>query len=70
MGQELFPPLLALMHWGDRHLAGQDGPPRLVEHAGCGGPVAERLTCTSCGQILTPRQVRTRPGPALTGRGG
>lgn len=70
MGQELFMPLLALMHWGDRHLAGEEGPPRLAEHAGCGGLVAEQLACTGCGQTVSPGQVRTRPGPALTGRDG
>lgn len=65
-GLELFTPLLGLLHWGDRHLADEHGPPRLVEHAGCGGPVAQQLTCTDCGQTLAPGQVHTRPGPALT----
>ena len=68
-GQQLSTTLLALMHWGDRHLAGADGPPRLIEHAGCGGPVVEQLACTDCGQTLTPAQLRTRPGPALAGLG-
>ncbi len=66
-GQQLSTALLALMHWGDRHLAGEDGPPRLVEHAGCGGSVVEQLACSACGQTLTPEQLRTRPGPAFAG---
>lgn len=68
MGEELFLPLLALMHWGDRHLAGDVGPPRLVEHSGCGGSVVEELVCSGCGRKVTPGQVHTRPGPALTAR--
>ncbi|MQA86070.1 MAG: transcriptional regulator [Streptosporangiales bacterium] len=68
MGEELFLPLLALMYWGDRHLAGEAGPPRVVEHAGCGGVVVERLTCSACGETVPSGQVRTRPGPALAKR--
>jgi len=67
-GSELLVVLLGLMHWGDRHLAGEAGPPRLVEHRNCGGAVAEQLACTACGQPLTPDQVITRPGPGLRAR--
>ncbi|WP_214366042.1 winged helix-turn-helix transcriptional regulator [Pseudonocardia sp. H11422] len=66
-GQELSVPLLALMHWGDRHLAGADGPPRLTAHAGCGGPVVEQVACTGCGQAVAPHEVTTRLRSAVTG---
>src|SRR6266487_1622811 len=49
----------------DRLLAGRAGPPRLAEHRDCGGAVVEQLTCTSCGQALTPGEITTRPGPGL-----
>jgi len=62
-GSELAVVLFALMHWGDRHLAGPAGPPVVTEHRDCGGPVVEQLTCTACGQALTPDQVATRTGP-------
>jgi DNA-binding HxlR family transcriptional regulator len=61
-GRELSVPLLALMHWGDRHLA-PDGPPRLAEHTGCGGPVKEQFVCEECGAVLSTREIHTRPGP-------
>ena len=64
-GRELMMAIFALMHWGDRHLAGRAGPPRLAEHRDCGGAVVEQLTCTSCGQALTPGEITTRPGPGL-----
>ena len=67
-GSELLVVLLGLMHWGDRHLAGKAGPPRLVEHRDCGGAVVEQLACSSCGQTVTPDQVTTRPGPGLPAR--
>src|SRR6266498_3568892 len=37
-GMELYPVLIALLQWGDRHLAGEDGPPVEVQHAACGHP--------------------------------
>jgi DNA-binding HxlR family transcriptional regulator len=65
---DLVAAVLALMHWGDRHAAGPDGPPRIAAHAGCGGDVREQLVCAECGQALGPEAVQMLPGPALTGR--
>jgi len=64
-GRELRPALIALMHWGDRHLA-PAGPPRIVVHAGCGGPVEQRLVCGDCGAALGPDDITSRPGPGAT----
>jgi len=66
-GMELATAVVALMTWGDRHLAGPEGPPRLVEHPGCGGKVSARLVCQTCGQMLDA--VTTRPGPGARSRG-
>jgi len=60
-GMEPGVPLLALMQWGDRHLA-PEGPPRLAEHAGCAGRVTVQAVCDECGEVLAPSDVRTRPG--------
>src|SRR5262249_54517940 len=38
-GRGLAVPVLALMQWGDAHLAGPAGPPRLARHTGCDGAV-------------------------------
>ncbi|HZD70985.1 MAG TPA: helix-turn-helix domain-containing protein [Actinomycetes bacterium] len=65
-GQELSTAVLALMHWGDRYLAGPAGPPRLTEHTGCGGSVVERHVCSRCGRVLEAGEVAVLPGPALT----
>jgi DNA-binding HxlR family transcriptional regulator len=64
-GRELATPILALMHWGDRHLAGEHGPPRLVRHATCGGDVTEQHVCASCGPIHGAELV-IEPGPGLS----
>lgn len=61
MGRELRVPLIALMRWGDRHLA-PDGPPVIVEHRGCSGEVSAQLVCSGCG-ALTPGETHARSGP-------
>lgn len=62
-GLELWPAIVALMQWGDRHLAGEGGPPLLLEHRGCGGRMTDKRTCERCGAELGPRDVRAFPGP-------
>jgi DNA-binding HxlR family transcriptional regulator len=57
MGLDLWPAIVALMRFGDRYLAGEDGPPMRLEHRGCGGAVSERGTCEACGEELTAREV-------------
>jgi hypothetical protein len=45
--------LIALMNWGDQHLAGPSGPPVQLRHADCGAEVALELRCAA-GHELTP----------------
>jgi DNA-binding HxlR family transcriptional regulator len=61
-GVELWPATMALMKWGDRHLA-PDGPPTRVLHKDCGGELDERLHCDRCGAELGPGDVHAAPGP-------
>jgi DNA-binding HxlR family transcriptional regulator len=62
-GLDLWPVVVSLLAWGDRHAA-PDGPPVLLEHRDCGGRVNDRRICDSCGALLEPRDVRARRGPA------
>ena len=62
MGLDLWPITLALMEFGDKHLADEDGPPRIVEHRGCGGRVTASRVCDACGAEVTVREVRALPG--------
>jgi DNA-binding HxlR family transcriptional regulator len=62
-GLDLWPALMALMHWGDRYSSGPDGPPLLVVHKGCGGEVSDRGICGTCGEVLTARDAKAVPGP-------
>ena len=58
-GLDLWPVLIAMLGWGDRHLAGPEGPPMTVVHKGdCGGPVSDRGICGRCGRQLGAREAR------------
>nr|WP_204262236.1 helix-turn-helix domain-containing protein [Blastococcus saxobsidens] len=60
-GRDLYPTLVALMQWGDRHLA--DGPPPLaLVHADCGAPVRVALVCDDGHEVAGPRDVRPHAG--------
>jgi DNA-binding HxlR family transcriptional regulator len=61
-GRGLGVPVLALMQWGDAHLAGPAGPPRVARHAGCTGDLRIGATCQHCGQAAEQR-VELVPGP-------
>jgi DNA-binding HxlR family transcriptional regulator len=61
-GVELWPTMMTLLMWGDRHYA-PGGAPVIVGHRGCDGTLTRQFTCTSCGADLEPTDVEPRPGP-------
>ncbi len=64
-GLDLWPALVSLLAWGDRHSPTAGGPPMLIVHKECGGGVSDRGTCESCGKVLHARDARPVPGPGL-----
>ena len=51
-GADLWPVLVALLQWGDRHaIAGER--PMILCHRGCGGELDDRRRCTVCGADVT-----------------
>lgn len=65
-GWDLFPVLIALGQWGDKHLADRRRRRWQVRHAACGHQVEAVVRCPHDGAVLTPRD--TEGGPARTGR--
>ena len=63
MGIDLWPVVVSLLSWGDKHLA-PDGPAVIIEHRDCGGRVNDHRICETCGALLGPRDVKARRGPA------
>jgi DNA-binding HxlR family transcriptional regulator len=64
-GRDLFPAIVALMRWGDTHLAGPEGPPIVLRHNTCGELADPRLTCQHCGEEIGVRDVTPEPGPGF-----
>jgi DNA-binding HxlR family transcriptional regulator len=63
-GRDLYPVIVTLMHWGDRHLAGADGPPLVLEHQ-CGHRLETRLVCEACGEPVRADSTRPAGAPRL-----
>lgn len=70
-GRALTPVLAHLLWWGDTYYPEPAGPPRLLQHHGCRGPVQSHFRCSDCGTDLYPGDISTVPGPgAPTSRPG
>jgi hypothetical protein len=59
-GLDLYPAILALVHWGDRHYASKDGPPVIQTHRQCGHDFRSVMTCSECGTPVSARDVTVR----------
>ena len=60
-GEELIPPILALLAWGDRYPSAASGPPALIVHKG--HLARARVSCEVCGETLHARDLVVRAGP-------
>jgi DNA-binding HxlR family transcriptional regulator len=76
-GRDFYPVLAAMAAWGDRWLAGDEGPPVLFHHKPCGHDMTAKVVCSECGEAIQVRDVRVRtadgtpmhgPRPASAGR--
>jgi DNA-binding HxlR family transcriptional regulator len=61
-GRDLWPVLTTMRQWGDKYAA-PAGPPLELVHKGCGEITHAELTCSQCGEPLSPKDVRAVPGP-------
>ena len=61
-GRDLWPVLTAMRQWGDKYAA-PTGPPLQLVHKSCGKVSQAVLTCSACGERLTPRDVQAVAGP-------
>ncbi len=67
-GRDIYPALLALVNWGDRHMSGAEGAPIRHVHRSCGQPMQGVLVCSDCGEPLEARDVTLEEAPALKGQ--
>lgn len=67
-GHDLRPTLIALLEWGDKYLADQQGPSVVVRHrpsdgGACGQQVKVVLECAAGHTHVPPQAVYRAPGP-------
>jgi DNA-binding HxlR family transcriptional regulator len=62
-GLDLYPVLVALMEWGDRHALGSAGPQVMLRHRDCGEPLRLQLSCQAGHILESAREVTPVPGP-------
>ncbi|KJK41979.1 HxlR family transcriptional regulator [Lentzea aerocolonigenes] len=62
-GSELVDLLMVMVGWGDKHLAGEAGPPVLYRHHACGEISSVELSCANCGKPMHANDVDVLAGP-------
>lgn len=62
-GLDLYPIVMAIVHWGDTHMVDERGRPLLHEHARCGKTFDPVMVCSECLQPLNPKEVHVHAGP-------
>jgi DNA-binding HxlR family transcriptional regulator len=62
MGLDLHPVLMAIVHWGDVHMAPDGRRPLLHRHKPCGHLFDPVMVCSECAAPLEAREVTVEPG--------
>ncbi|MCW3000136.1 MAG: transcriptional regulator [Solirubrobacterales bacterium] len=64
-GRDLYPIVVTLMQWGDKHAAGPAGAPVELVHEDCGRRTKPQLVCDGCGGPVHALNVHPARGPGL-----
>ena len=67
-GSDFFGVLAAISGWGDRWLAGKEGPPVTYHHDSCGQDAGAAVVCVACGEPLRAVDTSMRIGPGYPKR--
>ncbi len=62
-GNDMYRPMTVILRWGDRWLAGPDGPPLLLVHKKCGRQTYADIACSHCSETIETTSVSYKPGP-------
>ncbi|MFJ9736939.1 winged helix-turn-helix transcriptional regulator [Streptomyces sp. NPDC101166] len=68
MGRDFFPVLAAMSHWGDRWLAGREGPPVALHHDTCDHDAHAEVVCSACREPMRADDTSVRMGPGYPER--
>ncbi len=69
-GLDLYPVLMAIVHWGDVHMADERGRPLLHQHKLCGRFFDPGMVCSECREPLQAKEVSVHPGPGARATSG
>lgn len=61
-GFELYPVVLSIVQWGDKHMADERGAPIVRRHEKCGNIVQGKMVCSDCGEELDAREITVEVG--------
>jgi len=64
-GFELYPVVLSIVQWGDKHMADERGAPIVRRHEKCGNIVQGKMLCSDCGEELDARELTVEIGPGF-----
>ncbi len=62
-GRDLYPVIVALMEWGNKHTGLLHGAPVELRHRSCGEITHAQMTCSACGEVIDPREMEPVRGP-------
>jgi DNA-binding HxlR family transcriptional regulator len=65
-GRDVFPIVIALLQWGDKHLAGSRGPSIVLQHTRCGNDADPQLICRACHEPIGLSEILPTPGPGAS----
>ena len=66
-GLDLHSIVLALVSWGDKHMADERGAPLLHRHKACGHIMHPVTICSKCAEPITARDIEVEIGPKWIG---
>ncbi|MGE6407349.1 transcriptional regulator (plasmid) [Psychrobacter sp. Choline-02u-13] len=66
-GLDLHPIVLALVSWGDKHMADERGAPLLHRHKECGQIMHPVTVCPECHEPINARDIEVEIGPDWIG---
>ncbi len=61
-GLDLHPVLMALVHWGDAHMADEHGAPLIHIHKSCGHAMSPVTVCSHCVKPVAAKDIQVEPG--------
>jgi DNA-binding HxlR family transcriptional regulator len=63
-GMDLFPVMMAIVHWGDRHIDSPTGKPLVRRHKTCGHDFDPVMVCSECGETVEHHEVESHSAVA------